>query len=756
MFSKLLARLSPATIGASTLGVAALAFLAVARSRANPSPVDRESWQAVQPGWLHWAFAHQPFLLASLAAFCLTIAIGLLLFRAAVDRRRATLADSVFSSPTRFICGLHPLVAGVFVFALLIRLPTLPWGGFVNDDYGITRVNRTLPLLERLSERHNDHAIPGYRLEVAALDGLFGTWAPGWNLAILINYALSLWLLARVMRQFRIHPLAAAFAVFLFAISRTSSALLTGYYCLSNTLQITAFCFAAFLAGCKARETGHGRWDWIGLGLMVCGALIDISGIWILAGVPLLLFAESDEPVSIRGARTWLWNRRHWLLTWAVAAMLIVGVLLAVRLKGTSPDLPGASLGYENSKGLTIGGILSQLFFYFSGGIVLQMTAPISDDSPVAIFAVAFAAMAVILGLCVRLASARERRLLFFGTLVILLFALEVAVGRPLTTRSSFWVQHVATAHLLGVLVVAGGLSVFLHRLPSWFSPAQAVAATAGLGVILLATSGAPSAVFYGTKLAGIQHQQATLRSLGSALTALLAAGEGKIKALPVLEAACLRARFRQPRPDNDFYEFQYFLPEPIPRLSLVHPEGVNTLRFYDRRGPQNVRYVPDLREACGPDFARALARTPAALWVYGAPVELDRRPGKSAATPIKLADALHHATEIVNHSDGSISFTSDGGAELRFQAEPFDPQIRHLVELELFRPDASASAQAVIAYESHPLGPLEATVQINHSPAAFHLDLRRLIPFSVSQQVSNARLRFTTPGRYQIVRCGF
>lgn len=756
MLSKFIARLNPATISASALGVASLAFLAVARSRANPSPVDRESWQAVQLGWLHWAFAHQSLLLAILAALCLAIGLGLLLFRAAADRRYAALADSVFSTSPRFICGLHPLVAAVFFFALFIRLPTLPWGAFVNDDYGITRVNRTLPLLERLSERHNDHAIPGYRLEVAALDGLFGTWAPGWNLAILANYALSLWLLARVMRQFRIHPLAAAFAVFIFAISRTSSALLTGYYCLSNTLQITALCFAAFLAGCKARETGRGGWDWISLALMVCGALIDISGIWILAGVPLLLFAESDESFSFHGVRKWLWDRRHWLLTWAVAAILIVGVLLAVRLKGASPVVPGTSLGYENSKGLTPGGILSQLFFYFSGGIVLQMTAPISDDSPVAIFAGAFAAVALVFGLCLRLASARERRLLLFGALLILLFTVEVAVGRPLTTRSSFWVQHVATAHLLGMLVVAGGLSVLLHRLPWWFSPAQAVAATVGLGAILLGTSGAPSAVFYGTKLAGIQRQQATLRRIGSALTDLVVAGEGRIKALPVLEAAGLRARFHQPRPDNDLYEFQYFLPEPIPRLSLVHPKGVNTLRFYDRRGPQNVRYVSDLREVCGPDFARALARTPAALALYGAPIELDREPGKSAATSIKLAEALQQATDIRTHDDGSISFTSDGSAELRFQSGPFDPQNRHVVELELFRADASAAAKATVAYDSNPFGLLEATFQIDRSPAAFHLDLRRLIPFSVSERVSNARLCFITPGRYQIVRCGF
>ncbi len=756
MPSKFLARLSPAMISASAFGIASLAFLVVARSRSNPSPVDRESWQAIHLDWLHWAFAHQSLLLTVLAGLGLLAAGSILLFRTSVDRRWAALAESAFSPPSRLLCGLHPLVAAVFFFALLIRLPTLPWGAFVNDDYGITRVNRTLPLLERLSERHNDHAIPGYRLEVAALDGVFGTWAPGWNLAILVNYGLSLWLLGRVMRQFRIHPLAAAFALFVFAISRTSSALLTGYYCLSNTLQITALCLAAFLAGCRARDSGRGFWDWIGLALMVTGALIDISGIWILAGVPLLLFAESDEPISFYGLRTWLWNRRHWLMTWAVAAIIVVSVLLAVRLKGAESYSPGASLGYENSKHLTVAGILGQLFFYFSGGVVLQMSAPISDDSPMVIFVAAFVAVALVFGLCLRLASPRERRLLLFGMLIILLFALEVAVGRPLTTRSSFWVQHVATAHLLGALVAAGGLSVLLQRLPPWCSRAQAAAATAGLGAILLATSGAPSAVFYGTKLAGIQHQQATLRSIGSALTDLLAAGDGKIKALPVLEAACLRARYRQPRPDNDLYEFQYFLPKPLPQTPLVHPEGMNNLRFYDRRGPQNVRYVSDLREACGPDFVRALARTPAAFALYAAPIELDRSTKKSVTPPIKLADALQQATDMMPHNDGSISFTSDGKAELLFQTAPFDPQARHLVELELFRPDAAAPARAVIAYESHPLGPLEATFQIDDSPTAFHLDLRRLTPFSLSQQVSNARIRFVTPGRYQVVRCGF
>lgn len=240
--------LTPSMVSAGWFTAAAGAFWVLALARANAAASQQDYWNWLGGGLCYWLLAHQSALLKCLAGLAATIALVMVVFRSPVNTACNWLANGLifnsgYTASRKRIWGLHPMVFSVLLMALLIRLPTLMFGSFFNDDFCILRVNRTLPLWQRLATFHNDHAMPGYRLEVAALDGLFGIHAVGWNAALLAMYGLTLWLLAQVLRRGRAHPLAAAVALFAFAISRTSTSLLLGYYCVSTTMQTTAACF---------------------------------------------------------------------------------------------------------------------------------------------------------------------------------------------------------------------------------------------------------------------------------------------------------------------------------------------------------------------------------------------------------------------------------------------------------------------------------------------------------------------------------
>ena len=181
--------------------------------------------------------------------------------------------------------------------------------------------------------------------------------------------------------------------------------------------------------------------------------------------------------------------------------------------------------------------------------------------------------------------------------------------------------------------------------------------------------------------------------------------------------------------------------------------------RSYDGVDAANVRVVDSLRTACGPELARTLARTPEALWLYGAAIELQpsHHPSSAIGAAVDVSTGLLNDNQIMTNADHSITFYSNGSAELVVCTNLIDTEQRSVLTLDCAPITASHAAKVEMMWTGEPMGTMKVWFvvgKVRETP--FQADLAGVPAFVLNQRITDVRLRFLTPGVYQLKSCRF
>jgi len=172
--------------------------------------------------------------------------------------------------------------------------PGLINGFFRQDDFAfVADARNASELLASLTQYHNDHSLPLYRIEVWTLLQLGGPEATVQGLAAVFNAANFLtglgvlltgaWLLAELSAR-RAALVAFCFATWFWPAWGEYNA---GFYTISVYPQTLAAGFAATAALLRHGREGNPGWALFSLAASAVAAALDISGMWIF---PTLLF----------------------------------------------------------------------------------------------------------------------------------------------------------------------------------------------------------------------------------------------------------------------------------------------------------------------------------------------------------------------------------------------------------------------------------------------------------------------------------
>ena len=549
----------------------------------------------------------------------------------------------------------------VVLLALVVaRIPTIPWANFVRDDFEILTANRTNSLAANLILQHGDHAYPLYRLQVWVCDGLFGTWAPGWNILLIATYAAAMWLAAKSARTLGARSIPTAVALAVFGMSWTMGLLHAGYYVLSTTVQIAAAAFAAFLCYTLAEQRRQIRWIPLGTVVLLAGCLLDISGVWILGAVPLLLLVSGNERWTFEGLAQWIQSHAVWVWTWIATACTVGAVHGSIYLSSRSDFL---SMSDYFATPLTLPGALRQFFFLFASGTLLQLLCPLAAYLPWPVHVVCLAGAVVLTTFAVRAATSREQASILAVVAIMAGFALEVAIGRP-QENQTFFPQYVATLNILSVPLLAILLTVF-GRGASW-QPGNTLCGAAGVALVAVTvavalTSWIPA---YAAYVVGLRANQILLQDiarLSDELAALVDDDAGaRVPAFPAIDGRQFRAAMprwptRAGLAPYNLSHYRHFMSPKLRSYPLVRNAYMTPWVAPD------VVTVVSVREACGPALITSVAKLPELRAVLSAPIDL---------TPV----ALERPLPIVMEANRRI-VESDGSTVVSICSEPFDPE---------------------------------------------------------------------------------
>jgi hypothetical protein len=660
--------------------------------------------------------------------------------------------ESPTSNAPKSLWAVHPLAAAVCLLAIAWHWPTVSQASFLYDDFDFLRVDRAFASFSVLLRPHGDHVMPLYRLEVMALDRLFGTNPLGWNLALLSFYALALWTLAIVFRQLKIHPVAAAFALAVLGFGRPAASLLMGYYCLSAQLQPITLGLLAFAAYHQGYCTGRKWYDLGGHCLLFVAALVDITGAWVVAGIPFLFVAATygGRPGSSLWSY-WQTNRRRilgWLLVALAAACFYGGVLCLL--------YPGTFLNLRRMRGEPMGlvGSLGQLINYGASGVVLQMFLPVPERLPVSLHYAALGLALSLTGLGWWVADQRLRRLQMALLALVLLQGIEVCIARP-QSEPMIAVQLVIASHVLCAIL----LGVLLHSLWQWcrsrgYAPAFWSVFALG-GVYLMLVVGGVGLMTYRAKLAAVQRLHRNIRQLGQCFEKSLR-NHGPLKCLPTLDPRFLEARF--PTPPLDFglaprdLSFYYdFLPLSSAGVRLCKSRQIESWTAPD------VIAVDNLRQATDEGFIEALRQDDELRSLYCAGVELKPALAQPLSPPWPARVEGHPAgggLHAIGQPEARL-FRSAAGGQWSVVEDQVNPMTRSLLCVDISKIDAPRSVRVLVEFagdlevESQPCWWTIKPEQVG--PRLF--DLRQIPVYCLNRSVRRVALRFETEGTY-CIRC--
>jgi hypothetical protein len=624
------------------------------------------------------------------------------------------------------------------IFLLCVaRVPTIPWAHFVRDDFEILTANRTNSLAENIVLQHGDHAYPLYRIEVWLCDLVFGTWAPGWNAALLATYAISMWLAAKSARALGAAPVPTALALALLGFSWTMGVLHAGYYVLSTTVQIAAAAFAAFLAYEYADRTRRVGGILAGMTALLAGCLIDISGIWILGAVPLLLLASRNDDWSMGGILRWMAAHRHWIVTWVASACVVAAVHGAIYCSSRSSFL---SMSDYFDTPLTLPGAVKQVFYLLSSGTVLQLFCPLAAYLAWPVHLVSLLVAAAMIAVALRFSTPRERVSLMALVLIMLVFAIEVAIGRPQKSRV-FFPQYIATLNMLAVPVLGMVLTVVGRcaqlRPGGGLCGASFVISLLCMMAVALG-SWLPS---YGAYIVGLRANQTIRRDIGllsADLSTLLATSGGDVPAFPALDgrhfkAAMPRWPTRAGLAPYNLSHYRHFMNPSLRLVPLVRNDDMDAWVAHD------VTTVGSLRQACGPAAVARVKELPALDAVLRAAIDLK---------PF----AINSSPSIVSKAGEPRLVSSDGFACVAIHSDPFDPEEYPHVLLDFDLPVGQTDCNLVLTARLPDGSHVECGVPVSQrTPMPCGIRLLEVPCLAMQPRLEDLSLRFACPGSFAV-----
>jgi hypothetical protein len=534
-----------------------------------------------------------------------------------------------------------PKSATVFtLFAALLILAI--WGTsvfrgfFAYDDFEILSAAREYSLAEQLFLPHGDHAIPLYRMFVAAFRSAFGTETFFYNsfaFLTLLGIAVTT---QRLMLRMGCDPVAPYAFLFIFFGWYALGNLITGYYVHNTYLLIILFGNLALLGLLGWQDARSRSALFLSIAAIILGLGMGLAGAIILPVVICFIVLHALlRHQGVPPVKTFALTYRGYLAAYTAIVILYAVYLFLVfivfhdgaflRMRGEHESTILAPLGHDFFNNLARGHVGGLPGF----NLLASQSSPLG---PLIYNVLAFSAFLAFVLLALSRTSVATRLFIGFLLLVICGSVVFSALGRP----GSYASKHISFSfYYFSILVAITATSLFqIFRKPR----IQAL-----LVVLFCATFAIQPAISFALRGGDprVDHARSTrqaIQEIDHAFASLATQLEPDA-AIPTLDGNYIFHRF----PTLYKYDLSHyldFLSIPASYRLLRNP----SMSYWHAR---NLNTVPQLRDHVTSGFLDSLGSDPEIRRLYLTPILLSDRSSGRAMLP---AEAREIAFDIAYH----------------------------------------------------------------------------------------------------------
>lgn len=622
----------------------------------------------------------------------------------------------------------------ILALALLQDAPSLPGGYFESDDFSLLNDNRRLSWSQLVTATHNDHVLALFRLELRLAHALFGVWAPAYNAAALLTFALLLWSGALLLMESGARRLSVLLFVLLCGLWTAWGAFTTGYYVLQVYMQI-AICGALALCGwARWRRTKAAGGLWLAAGCTVVSAWLNVSGFYVACALAACAAIEAH----VSGAR-WsvLQSVRRQRLPLLVLAVGLAVALVFTAYAYAAPENTGLLSG--TSRGHTAGTFTVQLVSYL-GTLLLSLYVPL----PHHLARLGLLAPAIVAGLTLFAAAAwtayrwldpPRRSLLLGSSLAALGVGAMTCLGRPAFEFDMIWpAKYTGPGFFwacLALAMVADGLRERFAAVPSirWLKAVLVAVAASGAAQLAADAACAQGLDFFRydvtrhSALREHRRERAALQHLAADLQPLFAI-DGAL-AIPNLEGPLLCGRYPA-------LEFTWGQQPGLATFAEVLTDRPGRIDFLQRPGgppprERNVRIVPSLRGSTTPAFLQLLESDETLRGLWLGPASLD--------TTFSWQLPVGAAAELSGPDGRSVAGSAPQGG--------WDPERWHMARIAVERPLRETRPTIALEFHGERFGasPVHRVRWPEGDGAVLEIDLLRFNGYALESRIDSVRV---------------
>lgn len=624
-------------------------------------------------------------------------------------------------------------------------------GFFAYDDFDLLLVTRELPFAQSLFVLHGDGTIPLFRVFFAVMYRSFGVNEAFWNIyIILLLLAVNLAALA-IMVELGVGFVSAAF---FYAVMLTASAwqlMSFGYYSLSMYHQIGLCGLLAALALLHWLRSRRERFKWLTVIPCAVAPFIHVSGLYVpvsIFGIALLSgHAAGKQPFGafIRGLR--------WLVLWQALILAVFAMYFVTALAWHGGSIFGMARADPS-----IGSVATSFYLFVSQGLALELFhSLVGSAMPHAYMHAGVLATTAFFGAATYFVAGltflqKNERLICAALLLPpTIIALMVAVGRRITDINYFVGSSgkYSCIALLWFTMAAVYVAdcIVRHRL----SHLKRQVAVVTFGILCLVVG--RHVVSTNPWIKETQLRQQQLYELVSVFAKYAQRTAPAPMRIVTLDGEYLYPHYNLLAKYN-LAHYRPFFASFDSRLTLLR----NAAMF--DWGSEATTTVPSLRTAVDPDFIHALETDVALQALYFGAIELQTSPRSPPSTgaplavhQLKLSNAQSVAAE-----EGTLSFSTRGGAEIRLVEGVWDPEAAHVLTLRVEgenigdRGTAKPEIEIELTFSGELKVPYAANrIRIPSDGGQLSIDLLQLYSYALNPTVRDLVLRFPHGGRYRI-----
>lgn len=504
--------------------------------------------------------------------------------------------------------------AAIAVLATFLwHAPALWRGYFRADDFAFLHANGGLPLRDLLLLPHNEHILPFFRIEVAALDALFGINPLGWIVFSLLIFALVLFLVQRLLLAWGAGAIARLTAVVLIGGWSQWGEVLAGYFTLVIWIQLMALACAALLLQIRITGGRPRANDVLALaGVVVLALGFGEAALWVPMALLIVSLVDAGAEVRRGSAPGVALRSQRWPLAVANGAVISGAAFYLWALSHTNTNVLHTAAAAVSL------GTRAALALKFLAAVVLAPwrvldSAPLPEALAVALRTVVLIGTIGALLWSLRGSPAPRWRAAIACVLIICLHALLVTGGRPFEPAE--WpAKHIGVPFIFFAMLVSLAVQSAVDRRASRPLDVRVFAYAGALFLILQVASetyamrrGWPSGRREEWVIAG--RRRAAIALLRDSLIApIVAAGVREIPDLPpeIVERASTHL---------EFYDLAVY-----DRFVLPPSSGARFVRTADDSVfiPPGATIVADPFAATGPKFDSLIRSNTVVRRFYG------------------------------------------------------------------------------------------------------------------------------------------